>query len=188
MNIEYPSEPKPNEELRADWGRQVVRCLRRLTPIQSPGERLNFTPYGVSRRVERGRVSLTGAVSLPAGCFAIESYRASEDSEPYSAIVNRYYRIGHTIGEMSFSAPPEVPWGCDADHPILAIVASADQSAVTVEVERFADMSALIQRSKDYDSAVIPLYQFKFDAEGEYVGIEIDFRNMPAFTITEDGL
>lgn len=185
--LTLPPEPQPNDDVSANAFRQLIRAVKSLYPIAGTGVRLGYGPNGVIINVCSTPRGKTAAV-VNHGCFEIATYQASEDSEPYSAIVNRYYRIGHTIGEMSFAAPPEVPWGCDADYPILAIVASADQSSVTVEVERFEDMSKLIERSRDLDSAVIPLYQFKFDAEGEYVGIEIDFRNMPAFTITEDGL
>lgn len=185
--LTLPPEPQPNDAVSANAFRQLIRAVKSLYPIAGTGVRLGYGPNGTVINVGSTPRGRTAAV-VNRGCFEISTYQASEDSEPYSAIVNRYYRIGHTIGEMSFSAPPEVPWGCDADHPILAIVASADQSSVTVEVERFEDMSKLIERSRDLYSAVIPLYQFKFDDEGEYVGVEIDFRNMPAFTITEDGL
>ena len=182
-----PPEPHPDDNVSANTIRQIIRALRALTPIEGANMRLSRGPNGTTYNATVPAVRGSSAAAVPAGCFEIVMYKPTI-GDPYRAIVNRHYRVGHLIREMSFSAPPEVPWGCDADHPILAIVASADQSAVTVEVERFADMSALIQRSKDYDSAVIPLYQFKFDDEGEYVGVEIDFRNMPAFTITEDGL
>ena len=186
--IHLPPEPAPGDKVSANAFRQLIRAVKSLYPIAGTGVRLSYGPNGTIINVGSTPRGKTAAVSLPSGCFEITTYTPSIGSDPYLAIVNRYYRIGHTIGEMSFSAPPEVPWGCDADHPILAIVASADQSSVTVEVERFEDMSKLIERSRDLDSAVIPLYQFKFDDEGEYVGVEIDFRNMPAFAITEDGL
>lgn len=42
-----PFLPSPGNAITADWGRRVVECLRRLTPIAGKDTKLDFTPNGV---------------------------------------------------------------------------------------------------------------------------------------------
>ena len=182
--IHLPPEPAPGDKVSANAFRQLIRAVKSLRPIAGTGVRLGYGPNGTVINVGspvRGKA----AAVVNHGCFEVTTYTPSIGSDPYLAIVNRYYRIGHLIREMEAASPPSAESVADADHPILALVVTSDYQAPAASLESFADFAAMESASEDESKAIIPLYLFRFDSDGNYVGIEIDFRNMPGIDITE---
>lgn len=179
-----PPEPHPDDNVSANTIRQIIRALRALTPIEGANMRLSRGPNGTTYNATVPAVRGSSAAAVPAGCFEIVMYKPTI-GDPYRAIVNRYYRVGHLIREMEAASPPSVESVADADHPILALVATADYQTPEVSLESYEDFATMASASEDETKAITPLYLFRFNSEGNYVGIEIDFRNMPGIDITE---
>lgn len=183
--IHLPPEPAPGDKVSANAFRQLIRAVKSLRPIAGTGVRLGYGPNGtVINAGSTPRVKTAAVVNH--GCFEISMYQPSIGSDPYLAIVNRYYRVGHLIREMEAASPPSVESVADAEYPILALVCTADYQAPEVSLEKYEDFDAIKTASEDESKAIYPLYLFRFDSEGNYAGVEIDFRNMPNIDITED--
>ena len=69
----YPREPTPGQPISATWGREVVRCLRAITPLPGPGttteQRTNGTM--ISAKAERTRVAEAAAETADHSCFRL---------------------------------------------------------------------------------------------------------------------
>lgn len=167
------------------WARGVTDVCRRFGAIGSGNLLVREGPGGIGyESLPENRRGRTAAVIH--GCFEITTYTPSIGSDPYPAIVNRYFRVGHLIREMEAASPPSVESVADADHPILALVVTSDYQAPEVSLEKYEDFDAIKTASEDESKAIYPLYLFRFDSEGNYAGVEIDFRNIPNIDITED--
>lgn len=167
------------------WAQGVTDVCRRFGGIGAANMLVREGPGGIGYEpLPENRRGKTAAV-VNHGCFEIATYQPSIGSDPYPALVNRYYRIGHLIREMEAASPPSVESVADADHPILALVVTADYQTPEVSLESYEDFATMASASEDETKAIYPLYLFRFDSDGNYVGIEIDFRNMPGIDITE---
>lgn len=118
------------------------------------------------------------------GCFAIGLY-APETGDPYLALLNRYFRVGHLFHELEITPPPQIPAGATSVSPLLALSVTANTAVPTASLVSFADYEALKTAAEDLSKAIVPLYLFKFDAAGQYAGVAVDFRNLPAINMTE---
>ena len=183
--IHLPPEPAPGDKVSANAFRQLIRAVKSLRPIAGTGVRLGYGPNGTVINVGSTPRVKTAAV-VNHGCFEIATYQPSIGSDPYPALVNRYYRIGHLLDEMSAATSPRITDFASAETPILALVCTADYNQPAVSLEAYADFSAIKDASRDESKAIYPLYLFRFDSEGNYAGVEIDFRNIPNIDITED--
>lgn len=91
MGLEMiPQMPAPGRPITADWGRDVVRCLRSMWPLQGAGSRISRSPNGTM--IDAG--SNSGGGSSGSGA-----------AEPFAV---RWHQHDSNKGEWEVY----IPWGC----------------------------------------------------------------------------
>lgn len=81
--IDIPKEPNAGDDLTADWGRRVVRCLRALRIVGGANVRTETTSLGtvVSADAGRGRAAEARREATPLLPFAVRHYAGGDGKE-----------------------------------------------------------------------------------------------------------
>ena len=179
----YPREPKSGEPLSADWGRDVIRTMRRITPLAGVNCRVSETPYGTF--INPRAASITGgsaASSLPQP-FDIEEFEKpeendeeesqsesqsgeSEETDPGTIhFAHPWYRIaGRTLtAPASATVTPgivalEISWSASGAASAAYRVFEIDATAATTEAAELAALTAMQTAEQDSSQYIVPLY------------------------------
>lgn len=168
------------------WARGVTDVCRRFAGVGSSGLLVREGPGGIGYEAIQENKRSKRKSNITPGCFAIGLYTPDyEGAQPYLAVMNRFYRIGHLFKELTAATPPAIDDLVSAESPILALVVTADVAEPEASLESFEDFAALASEGEDESKAIYPLYLCRFNDDEEYAGVEIDFRNMPDIDMTE---
>lgn len=184
----FPREPHAGDRISAQLIRDIIRCLRRITPLAGPGTRLSVSPNGTTISASASSFAAGGG-SSDKGCFRIVTLE--DDGEKRKAFGNCYFMIGGQFREVEetayldeFVMQGELEEGEEytaADKPYVALVVSMlldDFGAASfVGYEEEDDMAEDAGNPTLY---VRPLYKLTHDG-----GVAIDFRNMPQLAAAE---
>lgn len=192
----YPRELRGNEKLTATWLRELIACLRRITPIAGPGLSSRVGPNGTILSCARLKRT-AGAASPDMGCWKIVSDTREEESEgetvekPVHVFANQYYLVGEVLHELALEdavedfvcqgEPGEGEEYTAADKPFVALkVTATSNSTGEPALIGFKSLAELQTAQNDVAWVVKPLYKFTHDG-----AIAVDFRNCPALQVAE---
>ena len=183
MNL-YPTEPSIGDKISATIIRDIILCLRRITPMAGQGTTLRVTPNGTFISSAGGTTSVSSSSSKN-DCWKIgtETYGFSD----VKAFVNRFYAVGGNMYEMGMTNlcslntwinQGELSDGEEytaEDKPFVFLCVTMEgSSAGTATVDATKTLAEMMAECSKADRFVKPLYKLTHDG-----CVAIDFRNMP---------
>jgi len=186
----YPKEPHAGDKISAQLIRDIIRCLRAITPRPGVGCRMRFTPNGTF--VDGGASSaFGGGSSSDKGCWKLVW---EEDAllEKHLTMENRLYQIGGRIFEVSEKPYLESEFILQGelaedqeytadDRPYIALVVSMSPNEFgDAEVKGYDGWASMLEDANDESKYVKMLYKLSHDGN-----IVIDYRNMPQLAAAE---
>ena len=92
--ITYPRVLKGNEKLTATWLRELIDCIRRITPVAGPGLKSRTGPNGTILSCIN-RQSVPQAATRDLGCYRIKEMK--REGEAVHVFGNPYVMVGGVL-------------------------------------------------------------------------------------------
>ncbi len=169
--ITYPRVLKGNEKLTATWLRELIDCIRRITPVAGPGLKSRTGPNGTILSCINRQSIVPQAATRDLGCYRIKEM--VREGEVVHGFGNPFVMAGGVIQRHPVDTVLEdlmAAAGEDADDNddfelilalrILAAPTAADDPGEDNEdrVVAYADLAALTEAQRDATHHTIPLY------------------------------
>lgn len=191
--VRYPTPPAPGEPIRATLLRDIIDCLKRITPIQgknttvdygSYGARVNGTPAGSSSPSAPGNpLFAIGTMDNPDAGEPVEDGEEGEtEPEKCKGIVNCYFMRGGILDKVDDFKWDEENWkngflAFQIWTSIEDMPTHEDDEGEEVgdypKIEIFRDLTELCGAQANSNIYTYPLYKLNEDG-----GVELDLRSV----------
>ena len=177
--VRYPTPPAPGEPIRATLLRDIIDCLKRITPLAGKNTTVDYGSYGA--RVDGTPGGKGGGVPADNSCFAIKSVtqQEKEEGETLKFTVefrNKYASVGGKTYDFESLGPIE-----DVEEDSIVALKISAETPDVAELDKFESIYALQNEQNTQENLyVIPLYKF-----GPGGSVKCDFRNMPLSAMGE---
>lgn len=194
-----PPEPQVGDRITAELVRELIRCIRERQLLKGPNYRLRAGPNGTYLEIAPPKAA-GGAQVMDNGCWKIVGSTRNEEGEgegetvqkPVRVFANQFYIDGeHNLTELELEDAVE-DFVCQgalgegeeytaADKPFVALkVPATTNSTEEPALVGYKTLAELQAAQNDPTYVVNLLYKFTHDG-----GIKVDFRNCPAFQVSE---